>query len=41
MIIDGKIKIKNDAQISEFTENGLLFDNGSEFDADVIVYATG
>ncbi|TFK75723.1 FAD/NAD-binding domain-containing protein [Pluteus cervinus] len=41
LIIDGNIKIKNDAQISRFTENGLVFDNGTEFQADVVVFATG
>lgn len=41
MIIDGKIKLKNDSQIAEFTEGGLKFENGSELPADVIVFATG
>lgn len=40
-IIDGKIKIKNDAQIMRFTKDGILFDNGSELKADVVVVATG
>ncbi|KAJ3559302.1 hypothetical protein NM688_g425 [Phlebia brevispora] len=40
-IIDGKIKIKNDAQIERFTKTGLKFDNGSEVDADVVMFATG
>ena len=41
MIIDGKIKLKNDAQISRFTENGLEFEDGSTLDADTVVFATG
>ncbi|KAJ7477704.1 hypothetical protein FB451DRAFT_1243020 [Mycena latifolia] len=41
MIIDGKIKLKNDSQIAEFTESGLKFENGSELPADVVVFATG
>ncbi|KAJ7648069.1 hypothetical protein FB45DRAFT_895162 [Roridomyces roridus] len=41
MIVDGKIKLKNDSQIAEFTETGLKFENGSELPADVIVFATG
>lgn len=41
MIIDGKIKLKNDAQISRFTEKGLAFDDGSTLDADTVVFATG
>jgi len=41
LIIDGKIKIKNDAQIESFTKTGLKFDNGSELEADVVLYATG
>ncbi|KAF8736700.1 hypothetical protein AX14_014110 [Amanita brunnescens Koide BX004] len=41
LIIDGKIKLKNDSQIKSFTENGLLFENGSELLADVVVFCTG
>ncbi|KAI0294206.1 hypothetical protein BC826DRAFT_1012963 [Russula brevipes] len=41
LIIDGKIKLKNDAQISRFTQNGLEFTDGSALDADVVVFATG
>ena len=41
MIIDGKIKLKNDAQISRFTEKGLEFDNGSSLDVDTVIFATG
>ncbi|KAF8634275.1 hypothetical protein AX17_004231 [Amanita inopinata Kibby_2008] len=41
LIADGKIKLKNDSQIKEFTEMGILFENGSELPADVVVFATG
>ena len=41
LIIDGKIKLKNDAQIARFTQNGLEFDDGSTLDADAVIFATG
>ena len=41
MISEGKIKLKNDSQISHFTERNIVFDNGSELEADVVVFATG
>jgi len=41
LIIDGKIKIKNDAQIARFTPKSLEFDDGSTLDADAVVFATG
>ncbi|KAF7378261.1 Flavin-containing monooxygenase [Mycena sanguinolenta] len=41
MIIDGKIKLKNDSQIAVFNESGLKFEDGSELAADVVVFATG
>ncbi|EPS95850.1 FAD/NAD-binding domain-containing protein [Fomitopsis schrenkii] len=40
-IIDGKIKVKNDSLIERFTKTGIKFRNGSELEADVILYATG
>ncbi|TCD68951.1 hypothetical protein EIP91_009341 [Steccherinum ochraceum] len=40
-IVDGKIKIKNDAKLTNFTPTGLQFDNGSHLDADVVLFATG
>ncbi|KAF8884029.1 FAD/NAD-P-binding domain-containing protein [Infundibulicybe gibba] len=40
-IIDGRIKLKNDSNIKEFTEKGLKFENGSELLADVVVFSTG
>ncbi|KAF9007494.1 hypothetical protein BDQ17DRAFT_1388982 [Cyathus striatus] len=41
LIIDGKIKLKNDSLIERFTETGLKFENGSELNADVVVFCTG
>lgn len=41
MIIDGKIKLKNDSQIEKFTKTGIKFENGTELPADVVVFATG
>ena len=40
-IVSGKIKLKNDSLISEFTEKGIKFENGDELTADVIILATG
>lgn len=40
LIIDGKIKL-HAGQVSEITENSVVFEDGSELPADVIVYATG
>ncbi|TFY82502.1 hypothetical protein EWM64_g1514 [Hericium alpestre] len=41
LIIDGKIKLKNDVQIKCFTKRGLEFENGSMLDADAVIFATG
>ncbi|KAI9507262.1 FAD/NAD-P-binding domain-containing protein, partial [Russula earlei] len=41
LIIDGKIKLKNDAQIARFTQKGLAFTDGSALDADAVIFATG
>ncbi|KIL55508.1 hypothetical protein M378DRAFT_1042155 [Amanita muscaria Koide BX008] len=41
LIADGRIKLKNDSQIKEFTETGLLFEDGSQLQADVVLFATG
>ncbi|OJA14210.1 hypothetical protein AZE42_11318, partial [Rhizopogon vesiculosus] len=41
LIIDGKIKLKSDGPIKCFTPTGLLFEDGSTLDADVILFATG
>ncbi|KAG2049975.1 hypothetical protein BDR06DRAFT_974797 [Suillus hirtellus] len=41
MIIDRKIKLKSDGPILRFTQTGLLFEDGSTLDADVVVFTTG
>jgi len=41
MIADGRIKIKSDSELERFTERGVLFKDGSELEADVIILATG
>ena len=41
LIIDGKIKLKNDSVIARFTSTGIQFENGSEIPADVVIFATG
>ncbi|KAH8823482.1 hypothetical protein DL96DRAFT_1683551 [Flagelloscypha sp. PMI_526] len=41
LIAEGKIKLKNDAQISGFRPNGVIFDDGSFLEADVLIFATG
>ncbi|KAI6046378.1 FAD/NAD(P)-binding domain-containing protein, partial [Pisolithus marmoratus] len=40
-IIDGKIKLKNNGSIARFTPSGLVFEDGSTLDADVVIFATG
>ncbi|KAJ3875081.1 hypothetical protein F5051DRAFT_415018 [Lentinula edodes] len=41
LIIDGKIKVKNDSQIKSYYPGGLEFEDGSKVEADVIICATG
>jgi cation diffusion facilitator CzcD-associated flavoprotein CzcO len=41
LIANGKIKLKSGPQIERFTEHAIRFDDGSELEADVIVFATG
>lgn len=41
MIIDGKIKVKSSGPIVRFTKTGMLFEDGSELPADVVVFASG
>ncbi|EJF58505.1 FAD/NAD(P)-binding domain-containing protein [Dichomitus squalens LYAD-421 SS1] len=41
MVIDGKIKLKNDSRIKKFTKTGFEFEDGSKVDADVVMFATG
>ncbi|KAF9227052.1 FAD/NAD(P)-binding domain-containing protein [Gyrodon lividus] len=40
-IISGKIKIKSGGSIERLTEKGLKFVDGTELEADIIVFATG
>lgn len=40
LIIDGDIKLKR-GQVTEVVEDGVVLDDGSKLEADVIVYATG
>ncbi|MFK7762502.1 MAG: flavin-containing monooxygenase [Roseobacter sp.] len=40
MVIDGKIKLAR-GQVSELVPDGVILDDGSRLDADLIVYATG
>ncbi|KIJ06743.1 hypothetical protein PAXINDRAFT_91548, partial [Paxillus involutus ATCC 200175] len=40
-IINGDIKIKSGGSIERLTETGLKFADGSELEADIIVFATG
>jgi putative flavoprotein involved in K+ transport len=40
LIIDGKIKLKR-GQVAEIVEDGVVFEDGSKLEADLIVYATG
>ncbi|KAJ6095534.1 hypothetical protein N7486_006280 [Penicillium sp. IBT 16267x] len=41
LIIDGKLKVKQGQEIREILANGIRFADGSELEADEIVFATG
>jgi NAD(P)H-nitrite reductase large subunit len=41
MIIDGRIKLKSDSLLERFTKKGLKFQDGSELEADIVIFATG
>ncbi|MFK0335581.1 NAD(P)/FAD-dependent oxidoreductase [Rhizobium sp. NPDC090275] len=41
LIIDGSIKLKSGVDIDRLTENAVLLKDGTEFPADLVVYATG
>ena len=41
LIGEGKIKLKNDSPLEGLTETGLKFKDGSELQADVVIFATG
>jgi putative flavoprotein involved in K+ transport len=40
LIIDGEIKLKR-GQVTELDETGVILDDGTHLDADLVVYATG
>nr|WP_218680961.1 NAD(P)/FAD-dependent oxidoreductase [Rhodococcus qingshengii] len=40
LIIDGKIKIQR-GEVASFTENGVVYSDGTEASADIVVFATG
>ncbi|KAF9813360.1 hypothetical protein IEO21_05652 [Rhodonia placenta] len=40
-IIDGRIKLTGDSKLAGFTKTGLKFEDGSELQADVVLFATG
>lgn len=40
-IIDGSIKVKSGVKIQSFDESGILFEDGTRLDADVVIFATG
>ncbi|KAJ5928712.1 hypothetical protein N7466_007668 [Penicillium verhagenii] len=41
LIVDGKVKVKQGQEISEILAHGIRFADGSELEADEIVFATG
>jgi putative flavoprotein involved in K+ transport len=41
LVADGKIKLKNTSGIKQITEHSVIFDDDSELEIDLIVYATG
>jgi len=41
LVADGEIKLKNTSGIKEITETSIIFDDDSELETDLIVYATG
>ncbi|KAF2169740.1 hypothetical protein M409DRAFT_20155 [Zasmidium cellare ATCC 36951] len=41
LIANGRVKVRSDALPVAYTESGLLLDDGTRIDADVVVFATG
>ncbi|KAK0549393.1 hypothetical protein OC846_004080 [Tilletia horrida] len=41
LIADGKIKIKTGSNLASFEEDGVVFQDGSQLKADVVIFATG
>ncbi|KAJ3773882.1 FAD/NAD-P-binding domain-containing protein [Lentinula raphanica] len=40
-IISGDIKVKSGVEIQKFTQTSMVFSDGSEIEADVVIFATG
>ena len=40
-IVDSQIKLKSLGTIKHFMKKGLLFENGSEMNANIVLFATG
>ncbi|KAF8131847.1 hypothetical protein EV363DRAFT_1449544 [Boletus edulis] len=40
-VVNGDIKLKNGSAIESFTQKGLKFADGTELEADIVVFATG
>lgn len=41
LVADGKIKLKSGVGVADFTGSSVVFDDGSELEADLVVLATG
>lgn len=41
LVADGKIKLKSGVEVVDFTESSVVFNDGSELEADLVVLATG
>lgn len=41
LVADGKIKLKSGFEVVDFTESSVVFNDGSELEADLVVLATG
>ena len=39
MIIDGRVKVRNGVEIDHFVSNGVVFTDGSELEADTVIFA--
>lgn len=39
MIIDGRVKVKSGIEIAEFKEAGVKYSDGSEQEADAVIFA--
>ena len=39
LIADRRIKVKNGFSLQKFSENGVVFSDGSELSADLVVFA--